>query len=436
MERGHRPKKRSSKGEKNKKSAEVVPVLGSREDPPPEAQEQYLFLMEFFIHHVTGDRLAKLNQMFFVPTTISFEFLRFKDEEGIEITPVDPLFQPQAGVADDIEYFYSGRSVLFALEQRTVVNKLTEFIVSLCVRKKMPEGVKPDVHIGMGELDLSKHFAALRKEMLQCWHKLAPPPKMFEGEVPLIYKDEFVGTVCLFVRISAFGQTIVTEFETPPERTVSSFIFKGDDENQKSSVYACRIVDSKIGDVCRDSKDELLSGGPPCRVCVKEEHPCTPCGSPSGATLKPNITCVAAEPGERPPSATRARSKPELCSDVHKQAGLIQSSRGPAQPCGKAVVLKVSGILDTGTDRKPTVTVAPESEACGPEYDDPEHDVFVLRIGKKGIVGAGEKSDIQLEMKTPKGVEKGPPIRYETREMQTDDTKKKKRGKKKKKKEK
>lgn len=198
-------------------------------------------------------------------------------------------------------------------------------------------------------------------------------------------------------------------------------------------MYYCRIVDSKVGDVCRDEKDEQMMGEPPCRVCVKEEHPCTPCGHPFGATLKPNVTCLAPEPGTRPPSPVKSKSKPDMCSEVHK-TGLIQSSRGPAQPCGKAVVLKVSGIMDTSLDKKPTVTVAPESEATDPSNCDPDHDVFVLRIGKKGIVGAGEKSDIQLEMKTPKGPEKGPPIRYETREMQTDESKNKNRKKKKKKK--
>lgn len=102
----------------------------------------------------------------------------------------------------------------------------------------------------------------------------------------------------------------------------------------------------------------------------------------------------------------------------------IQSSRGPAGPCGRAVVLKVSGLLDVedadGRRKQPTVTVAGESDSTEPGADQ-EHDVFVLRIGKKGIVGAGEKSDIQLEMRTPKGPERRPPIRYETREMQTEE---------------
>lgn len=85
------------------------------------------------------------------------------------------------------------------------------------------------------------------------------------------------------------------------------------------------------------------------------------------------------------------------------------------------MVLKVSGLFDNDDigGKKPTVTVAGESTAKG-ESSDPDHDIFVLRIGKKGLVGIGEKSDIQLEMKTPKGLERRPPIRYETRDMQTE----------------
>ncbi|XP_054012834.1 uncharacterized protein LOC128894847 [Hylaeus anthracinus] len=438
MERGSRSKKKPSKTEKAKglnQVPEAPLVLGSRNEPLPDAKEQYLFFLEFLVDHVVSDRLAKLNQMFFVPTTICIDFLNFSADETVEITPVDPLFQPQAGVADDVEYFYSGRSVLFAIDQRTAVNKIVDFVVKLCVQKKMPDGVKPDVLIGKGELDLTKHFAALRKEMLQCWNKMAPPPKCFEGGVPLMYNDVEVGCVCMFVRISAFGQTIVTEFEAPPDMDVSAYIFKGDQVNNRSLSYKCRVIDSKDADIGRDSTEDVTTGGPPCRVCVKEEHPCSPCGQPIGATIKPNAgpsPRPITEADERPMPTIRSHSKPETCADVHK-SGLIQSSRGSAQPCGKAVVLKVSGVLDTGSDKKPTVTVASEAEAAGRNPCDPDHDVFVLRIGKKGIVGADEKSDIQLEMRTPKGVEKGPPIRHETREMQTDERRTGKKRKRKKK---
>lgn len=77
------------------------------------------------------------------------------------------------------------------------------------------------------------------------------------------------------------------------------------------------------------------------------------------------------------------------------------------------------------------MTVASESTKLDKKSD---HDIFVLRIGKKGLVGVGEKSDIQLEMKTPKGSERRPPIRYETRDMQTERTAAEERPKDKKKK--
>jgi len=102
------------------------------------------------------------------------------------------------------------------------------------------------------------------------------------------------------------------------------------------------------------------------------------------------------------------------------------------------VVLKVSGLFDCDDSKKPTVTVCDKGTT---DASTSEYDIFVLRIGKKGLVGADEKSDIQLEMKTPKGPERRPPIRYETRDMQTEVAKppvlklkkKKKRSKKRKK---
>lgn len=117
-------------------------------------------------------------------------------------------------------------------------------------------------------------------------------------------------------------------------------------------------------------------------------------------------------------------------SDFQSCKSLIQPSRDSSQPCGKPIILKVSGIFDNSDGvsekKKPTVTVAADgcycddSAATKSDSAEPDHDIFILRIGKKGLVGAGEKSDIQLEMKTPKGPEKGPPIRYETRDIQTD----------------
>ncbi|KAK2581911.1 hypothetical protein KPH14_002367 [Odynerus spinipes] len=438
--RGKRSKKMRKSGGTSKGA--LSSIFGAREDPAEDPHEQFLFLLEFYVHRITGERLAKLNQMFFVPTCVGLQFLDFTEEDEIEITPVDLLFEPQAGIADDVEYFYSGKSVMFALERDLVTDKQLELIVTMTIRKKMPEGIKPDIMVGVGQFELTKQFAALRKEMLQCWHRNVPPPKTFEGSVPLTTTDRQIGEVFLHVRMSAFGETIITEFEAPSiERNAPTYIFKGDEFNQKSLAYKCKVVD--CDNICQESVLDL-----PCRACVLEEHACLPCGRETGARARDAICAPPSDPGccvldpfkpaSYPPSILEGPSmKQDMCTDSNKPAGPIQTSRGQAQACGKAVVLKVSGLLDGEPKKQPTVTVAPESDAIGPcNPPDPDHDVFILRIGKKGLVGAGEKSDLQLEMRTPKGPERRPAIRHETREIQTEvaeKAKKPKKGKKKKK---
>lgn len=406
-----------------------TPVFGEKQPPPPEFKEQFLFLLEFYIYEIKGERLAKLNQMFFVPTCVNFHFLDFNDDD-LEITPVNLMFEPQAGISDDIEYFYAGRSVMFSVSQHIVLQKLSELKIKLFVRKKMPENIKPDIFIE-GEIDMTKQFAALRKEMFHCWHNGIPPHQIFENEIPLFFKNEIVGTIKVFIRLSSYGQSITTEFEAP--KGEKSFIFKGNKTNEKSLSYKCRIIDSQEIDICQNSEDDLMRK-PPCHVC-QPNYPCTPCGL--NFEVKKSESCLKMRTRDSSMGAKITGSEAVNCNkdNSRKQIGPIQSSRGPTQPCGKAVVLKVSGLLDVG-DKQPTVTVAPECE--GSKTCDPDHDIFILRIGKKGLVGPNEKSDLQLEMKTPKGPERRPPIRYETREAQTEEDtvveKKTKPGKKKKKK--
>ncbi|XP_033224194.1 uncharacterized protein LOC117177529 [Belonocnema kinseyi] len=425
-----------------------TPVFGEKQLPAPEFKEQYLFLLEFYIHELRGDRLAKLNQMFFVPTCVGFQFLNFKDDD-LEVTPVDPMFEPQAGISDDVEYFYSGRSIMFSVAQYSVTQKISEFKIKLTVRKKMPEDINPDILVGEAEVDMTKQFAALRKEMLQCWYLGVPPPQVFENDVPLFFKEDLIGSIKVFIRLSSYGQSITTEFEAPGGN--KSYIFKGNKINDKGLSYKCRVIDSKEFDLCKESEDDF-SKKAPCEVCQPKRHPCLPCGLSIGAVVKQGLEiesnlekCLkqadflfGSKVQEREGGKRQISCKPvsENLSPSGKRTGPIQSSRGPAQPCGKAVVLKVSGLLDDGENKQPTVTVANEFDAqnCDP---DPDHDVFILRIGKKGLVGPDEKSDLQLEMRTPKGPERRAPIRHETREAQTEEeakvAKKAKSGKSKKK---
>ena len=404
-------------------------VFGEKQPPAKESKEQYLFLLEFYVHEIRGERLAKLNQMFFVPTSVSFQFLEFNDDDQ-EVTPVDPMFEPQAGISDDVEYFYSGRSIMFSVAQHVVVQKISDLKIKLIVKKKMPEEINPDILVGEAEVDMTKQFAALRKEMLQCWYLETPPPQVFENDVPLFFKENLIGSIKIFIRLSSYGQSITTEFEAPGEG--KSFIFKGNKINDKRLSYKCRVIDSKEVDICTDSEDDL-SKKPTCEVCQPKRQLCLPCGLRTGAVAKQGLQiksnfdeCLKQRGdfvfGSKGQERQVGRNEIPCESDFGNKPGPIQSSRGPVQPCGKAVVLKVSGLLDLGEHKQPTVTVAKECETQDHDRDpDPDHDLFILRIGKKGLVGPDEKSDLQLEMRTPKGPERRPPIRRETREAQTEE---------------
>uniref|UniRef100_A0A6V7JTC4 Uncharacterized protein n=1 Tax=Bracon brevicornis TaxID=1563983 RepID=A0A6V7JTC4_9HYME len=365
-------------------------LSNSEPSGPNSHHEQYLFLMQFFIHHIESERLGRLNEMFYVPTTATLNFLHIQDD-SIEITPVDPMFEPLAGIPGDKETFYSGRSILFAIPSRLVTTKSTELKIKLTVKKKMPDEVRPDILVGSGELDLSSEFAGLRKEMLQCWHREIPPGKTFEGPIEIFYENEPAGSALILVTISAYGQSIVTQMDIPPA-SATDFSFRSEERDQKALTYQFKIIDPNIDDMmyAEESKHDLLSSCPMCCPPLTSEH-------------------------QLDREMLKSREK-----------GLIQTTRGTPTPCGKPVVLKVSGLLDANGTKKPTVTLA-----SAPSQPDP--DIFVLRIGKKGLARDDEKSDLELEMRTPKGPERRPPIRYETREAQTElepkETKKKGKGK-------
>lgn len=260
-------------------------TFGKRDPPSEEPKEQYLFLLEFFVHRVTGDRLAKLNRMFFVPTCVCLKFLHF-DDEDITVTPVDPMFEPQAGVGDDSEVFDAGRSVMFAIARDSVVERSIDFKLWFTVLKRMPENIKPDIVVGSGELDMTKPFAALRKEMLQCWHTNYPPPKTFDGNVDIHHGDENVGSIAMYVRISGFGESIVTEIEAPSaEKKSSTYVFRSLEKNDKQLAYKCRLIDPGRLNVCEDSDDDA-NREPACQVCMPTRYSCSPCGFAGGAEAR------------------------------------------------------------------------------------------------------------------------------------------------------
>ncbi|XP_057333765.1 uncharacterized protein LOC130672962 [Microplitis mediator] len=364
---------------------------GTDKESNSSVKEQYLFLLEFFVHYITGDRILKLNETLRGPTSIELKFLNFQNE-AIEITPTHQELSPLArpGIrTHDVEKFYSGRSILFAIPQKVVINKNAEFKIHIRAFKKMPDDIHPDVLIGTGELDISSEFAGLRKEMLQCWNSDIPPAKNYEGPVEIYYNNQLAAVVLAYVRISTFGQSIVTAFDAPADRA-GSFVFKGDVRDQEGLAYDCKVITNSLMNI--KAANQRSNN----KLDREFDQPfyCPPCQD--GGKVTEVIDAYKLQDdviGE------------DTCENIYKTRGYA------GEPRGQPLVLKVSGVIDKdgNVDRNNLLD------------NNRDHDVFVLRIGKKGLVGEGEKSDIQIEMRTPKALVESSPVRCETREIQTDD---------------
>ncbi|XP_044589008.1 uncharacterized protein LOC123268175 [Cotesia glomerata] len=339
---------------------------------PSSSKEQYLFLLEFFVHYITGERVSKLNETLRGPTSILLQFLGIQND-AIEITPahqqLSPWARPAIG-ARDVEKFYSGRSILFAIPQTVVVNKNAEFKINLRVYKKMPADIHPDVLIGTGELDITKEFVGLRKEMFDCWNCDVPAPKNYEGPVEIYHNNQLAAFVLAYVRISSFGQSIVTAFDAPATET-GSFIFRSEFMDQEALAYNCRLISQSLFNLKARQRSNLQLDPPFCR----ENY------------------CLRQDGGDK-----------DSGGENKAQARSFESPALFSQP----LVLKVSGMIDQ------------EGNFNDTGYQNGDFDVFVLRIGKKGLVGEEEKSDIQIELRTPKALVDTLPVRCETREIQTE----------------
>lgn len=148
--------------------------------------------------------------------------------------------------------------MIFALARREVMNKSLGLKVCLTVMKKMPKDVKPNVLVGTSVIDLSKHFAAVRKEVLNFKCNVPPPPKVLQKSVPLMECDTEIGTIDIYVAVSAFGQSIVTDFDKPDFACCpKNFVFSYAGECQTDAYKVKLIEDDNDLDLSCGNSDEI-----------------------------------------------------------------------------------------------------------------------------------------------------------------------------------
>lgn len=489
--------------------------------------KENLFLLEFLVDKcvINPEAITKEIAKNDGETCVCFKFL---DNDPLDVCEAD--FSPKSDYTQEDNGMKSGKSCLFALTPVQAEEASKSFNIDVSVFKKMPNDAMPDkVQIGTATIPVVSIFNEIIA-LLQSGAKSETVSRTlkdaFDVKDP---KDEVVGNISAFIRMSCFGKLIVTQFQMNLKD--KSVFFK---DNEGKSLYKYRKAtkgeNKRQGRTEDNDEDDEEGGGtlyctPTGRkLDAKDgkyggddgEYPeCNPEGyleCPAFGGRKPNTKGsqdprkqrnynmekrysttlnkrdsrynthmntdqsrydsygmrneypdnYAVEPrglgetkgpyqeigaemngnaiklripkgkgkikrldADDPSEDGYSQSYPSLPSSNHhgcccshtmrgKQMLTLRPADDPKNPFG----FKVSGCPNGANN----ITVIPPTNTRPDgmqvtEISDPNKDIFVLRIGKKSE-GNDQKSNLELELVTPKAVDRKPPPKLETRETQ------------------
>ncbi|KAF2893375.1 hypothetical protein ILUMI_12769 [Ignelater luminosus] len=435
-----------------------------------------LFLLEFLVDKVQIDpSLTRDVGDVMGDTCVSVQFL---DNAPLDICEDD--FTPKRQYSRDTSNVKSGKSCLFSLTPIQAEEAIRQFDLYVDIFKKMQPGVLPDkVQIGSSLISIVNLFNELISS-LSAPTGQSPTAKTLKDTFKITNATgQYIGDIGMYIRMSCFGKLIVTQFQMNLDD--KSVLFK---DKEGHSLYRYKKVgakresggggggpgwDSSRNTECPQlpcprpqSQPQTTQMTTPCNECsmMMTQSPGQSMADPgcyqeigaqmggnaltirvhkdknrleqldSGADVDDDTLCTCT-----PGNIGASKKKPKInnnrmpggaggCSCSTNEQNLVM--RPPCADAGGAsnqpFSFKMGGC---GTAAQNNVTVVPPTCTApdGTQYtelSDPNKDVFILRIGKKSE-GADKKSNLELELCTPKGPDTKPPPKKETRDTQWDD---------------
>ncbi|XP_043286066.1 microtubule-associated protein 10-like [Venturia canescens] len=267
--------------------------------------EQQLFLAEFLVDNVNIPSIrAMFTEMLPVTTCVSFQILNLPP-----INVYQDCDSDGCACASDRQIFKKGKSCLFALPSVALEKPLGSFPVNMSVYKKLPPGVLPDVMIiGSHQIEIKD----LVNEMLNRHvFKIGNPCKTLRDTFKLTTATgQRVGEVTVFIRMSCFGEKIVTQFQIPHNQ--KPYLFKG---AENSPVFQCKRIPSTLEEEVASARCNCEEPGEEAREIRSGERragkTCCPAPPPVPPTTRQASVsefhqgrpCCPSSQGEKCPSA-------------------------------------------------------------------------------------------------------------------------------------
>nr|XP_013189034.1 unnamed protein product [Amyelois transitella] len=372
-----------------------------------------------------------------------------------------------------VKTFNSGKSCLFSLKESEISNAMSSFPIKICVYKALPCGCLP-AKIVMGEatIDMTKEFVQARNKFLEF-----PNTVSYQA-----LKDSFrimgpdgaeSGEIVMFLRISCFGKLIITKFQGaggPPTLGGPA----GASINDRSCNPQRNFQSSDDPCVCGGARGMPGGGGGaggaggPCpgardpynsMPCVEGDDVCY-CSGPKPEQKIPMACrntdqyCLHVPKGRSKQfeeigttlGDNELRIKVPATSSIIKKISQTRCSLqcpyakgvdgGPCEPpCGKnQLSLALPSEATCCAGAQPTTTqFTCTTEGCtqiskhaqqaalekGDTKDLPPTDCFVLKVGKTAMQG-DRKCKLELELVTPSGPDKKPPVKKVDTRLQSD----------------
>ncbi|XP_049839163.1 uncharacterized protein LOC126284349 isoform X2 [Schistocerca gregaria] len=400
-------------------------------------ESEKLFLLEVLVDKVvvqkTGslmERLESQNDWGTGELCVTFQFL---DYPHLEICEKDFASKTEEK-SDTKTSFKSGKSCLFAVPTNQLDALPEEFALNVGVLRKMPTGVLPDkLLIAQTKIELIEPLCSIIKDCT-CRGNDVPVSRTIKDCFSLMDPagTKTIGSICVFVRLTCCGKSIVTQFQVGGE-TEQATLFKG---NESNKVYQFTNVDGASGPTCHPICPWLYQ-----LQQMQRQQTCTcsctePTPPPSPPPCCPPSSCCPSPPPPppppcRPPACDILPSRPapavgaggecyccdastadsELPQNLYEEIGAEINGHTLTIRVKKDKKNQFEDDDDYGEDMCcPSKQGVPCDKCVAPgDYD---QEAFVLRIAKD------RKSHLEFELKTPKKKEPEPPITTENKDTQ------------------
>ncbi|VVC86198.1 unnamed protein product [Leptidea sinapis] len=378
-----------------------------------------------------------------------------------------------------IKTFNCGKSCLFSLKESDISTAMSKFPIKVTVYKSLPCGCLPTkIIMGQCTIDMTKEFVETRKKFLEdptsvSYEALKDSFRIVDPE------GEETGDIVMFLRISCFGKLIITKFQGSGVPTLGAGGKSTSGVIDRSCAPRKDFQTMDDPCVCGAARGHGRSGigGIEGNTCSGANAVCPPAPDPynSMPCQDPDDPCYCTGPKPQPKQQMLCRNTDQYCLHVpkgrSKQFEEIGMNLGGNElkikvPASASIIKKISqthcamqcpytknagaGACDPPCGKNQISLALPSEDICcrgaqpadtqftcttegclqaskhgqaamarGDTRDCPVTDVFVLKVAKTAIED-DRKCKLELELVTPKGPDKVPPVTKENIRIQSD----------------